>query len=478
VIAFELGDIVTLIDRQHLGEIIAIEADRVQVRSIDKYTGKVAELFFAPGMLQLVRRQADGRSLTVLTYQRLLDLPPNKWAIQGMLRAGELAVLYGPPGRWKTFIALDFALSIATGEAWCGHTTASGGVLYIAGEGLYAIRERTKAWVQRFGRESRIERALHERFFVLGDPVSFLEAERERLLKLIESLKPSLIVVDTLARCMAGADENSAEDMGLLIRACDRLRRATGATVLLVHHSGKSDPQTERGSSALRGACDTMLAVSGDPGKRVTLRCEKQKEGEPFEPITFELDIVGVGIEQDGAVRTSGRVRQVAAGDGHGADDDAHEEPSTTIQRTLAESFFEDGATNSELMAATKISRATFFRHRKKLVDAGIVERFLKNGHHRYRLTPKSSFYKPPQAPNPSDPEGSPSLTSLTQSYETHPSQSQSHHPPSRGVTVRRHGDIASPSPQQDQDLVTARSEQNPGRRKRWAAATKGGTKA
>jgi hypothetical protein len=58
---------------------------------------------------------------------------------------------------------------------------------------------------------------------------------RELLTAITEKeLQPRLIVIDTLARCFGGGDENSAQDMGKFVQACDQLRRATGAAVLAV----------------------------------------------------------------------------------------------------------------------------------------------------------------------------------------------------------------------------------------------------
>ncbi len=46
-----------------------------------------------------------------------------------------------------------------------------------------------------------------------------------------------LIVIDTLARCFGGNDENDARGMGAFIEGCDVIRLKTAATVLVVHHS-------------------------------------------------------------------------------------------------------------------------------------------------------------------------------------------------------------------------------------------------
>jgi RecA-family ATPase len=64
------------------------------------------------------------------------------------------------------------------------------------------------------------------------------DADLKRLLAEIPQ-PTGFIVIDTLSRVLAGGNENGPEDMGALVMNVDRLRAATGATVLLVHHTGK-----------------------------------------------------------------------------------------------------------------------------------------------------------------------------------------------------------------------------------------------
>src|SRR5262249_48369835 len=105
--------------------------------------------------------------------------------------------------------------------------------------------------------------------------------------------KPVLIVFDTLARCFVGGEENTARDMGRLIANVDRIRVETGATVLLVHHTGLKK-QRARGHTALDGAADTIFLVA--PAKQrqrvLTLRCVKQKDGGEFFPSSLALKCI------------------------------------------------------------------------------------------------------------------------------------------------------------------------------------------
>ena len=113
----------------------------------------------------------------------------------------------------------------------------------------------------------------------------------DALIELSRPIRRVFVVFDTLARCSIGADENSASDMSRVVQACDRIRAELDAHVFLNHHSRK-DGATERGSSALRGAADTIFALAKSDDL-LTLRCEKQKDGEEGAPLRLTLRPVG-----------------------------------------------------------------------------------------------------------------------------------------------------------------------------------------
>src|SRR5262249_42278218 len=108
--------------------------------------------------------------------------------------------------------------------------------------------------------------------------------------------QPKLIILDTLARCLVGGDEDSAKDMGLFIEAADRIRQKLNATVLILHHPVKKGGR-ERGSGALLAGVETMMSLTDSGGMR-TLTCEKQKDARLFDPIHFQLVQVTLPDEQ------------------------------------------------------------------------------------------------------------------------------------------------------------------------------------
>jgi hypothetical protein len=188
-----------------------------------------------------------------------------------------LAVLYGPSGSGKTFVALDWALSVATGSWWFGHEVTSGPVLYVAAEGVGGLGIRVRAWQE------------HRRTYGCGEtnwlPLAANLLDKHSTAALVDiasELRPVLVVFDTLARWIAGGDENSPKDMGLAVEAADSIRRVTGACVLLVHHTGKDIGAGARGHSSLKGAVTTEVECSSED---TTVIVAKQKGGEGGEVI-------------------------------------------------------------------------------------------------------------------------------------------------------------------------------------------------
>jgi RecA-family ATPase len=80
----------------------------------------------------------------------------------------------------------------------------------------------------------------------------------EEVAKLVRTVKAvvgdaKLVVVDTVARVLPGAEENASKEMGLFVVACDAIRETCGVAVIGVHHSGKDEDRGMRGSSSLGG---------------------------------------------------------------------------------------------------------------------------------------------------------------------------------------------------------------------------------
>jgi hypothetical protein len=217
-----------------------------------------------------------------------------------LIPEGALVVPFGPPKSGKTFLVLSFCLHVAAGLPWFGMAVKQGAVVYIAGEGTGGLTFRLRAMRGRYGI------SVDAPFWIRERAVNFrLEAEVTELATMIRATVGNeliaMVVIDTLARAMPGADENSAQEVGVVIAGCDRLRDVLGCAVVAVHHSGKDAARGARGTSALRGAWDTALEITGS-GKRVMMTVADQKEAEAGQVLRFRLEEVSVGIGRSSLV--------------------------------------------------------------------------------------------------------------------------------------------------------------------------------
>lgn len=258
---------------------------------------------------------AEPHLLALQWFAGLNDYVPPEQVVKGLLLAGSLFVVYGESNSGKTFFVLDLGLAIAAGTRWRGRNTKRGLVIYVAGEGAASVRARVAAY-----RIAHPEVPAGLPFAIVPQAVDFLDAQSVgALLSTIAAAQSecgeqaALIIVDTFARALPGADENSAQDVGQAVAWADVIRTETGAAVGFVHHSGKDPAKGARGSSALRAATDTEILIEGLAGQR-TATVSKQRDLEAGDPMPFELVPVEIGADpEDGQPVTSCTVRHLDA---------------------------------------------------------------------------------------------------------------------------------------------------------------------
>jgi hypothetical protein len=246
---------------------------------------------------------------------RDITIPVNqKSLIKGLLDPEAMSVLYGESNTGKTFIAMDIAYHIAAGISYNGRPTEQGSVFYVAAEAGRSAKSRVVALRQRLGDPSDPSTP----FFLIPCPIDLYRsnADVDELTSLITSTlaahpgapPPALIVIDTLARAMAGGNENAFEDMSEFIKKIGVIQQRTRAHVMIVHHSGKDTAKGARGHSSLRAATDTELEVADG-----TVTSRKQRDMEVTQPFGFILETVELGFDAYNEKITSCVVKKTEA---------------------------------------------------------------------------------------------------------------------------------------------------------------------
>jgi hypothetical protein len=288
------------------------------------------------------------RSFTAIPDNQFIERSPLLWHVKGVLPKAELVVVFGQSGSGKSFFVFDVVAAIATGEPWQGRKTSKARVVYVLAEGATGFQNRLKAYAaSRSGCLPGIR--------IIADAPNLLTEDHFQLASAIDaSGGADLIVIDTLAASSPGADENAAKDMGRVIEHCKHLSKATGATVLLIHHSGKDGSKGARGWSGLRAAADAEIEVSKD-GDHRTATVTKMKDGEDGGKFAFKLVPVNTGVDADGDPVTSCVVEQLAV-----VPTGPRKQPRPgTFERTLLDAIRDDPSADQLVSVPAAIEAAT-----------------------------------------------------------------------------------------------------------------------
>ena len=179
-------------------------------------------------------------------------------------------------------------------------------VIYVAAESPVSIRTRLQAY--QIHHDCRVPN-----FAIVQSPLDLFSSDHDadELIELAQMVSQQcgqpvrLIVGDTLARLSAGANENSGEDMGVVVKRFDRIREATGAHFLLIHHSGKNAANGARGWSGIRAAIDTEIEVTDGPKGRCAEVTKQRDLSTKGARLGFSLKLVEIGLTKWGEPATT-----------------------------------------------------------------------------------------------------------------------------------------------------------------------------
>lgn len=283
-----------------------------------------------PEQVQAVRKA----KFAVCGAGEFADGPPQSWIIKGVLPKAQVGMIFGESTAGKSFMVIDMLGAIARGVDWRGMRTKQGRVVLVVAEGVGGAKGRMRA----YGAHHDVDISAIP-FGIIKDTPDLSKNDHKALAKQINEWGGAdLIVLDTLAQSSAGANENSGEDMGKVLAHCRQLHEETGAMILLVHHAGKDATRGARGWSGLKAAMDVELEVVRNLGQR-SLKISKAKDGQDGIEMGFKLNVVEIGVDEDGEAVTSCVIEHTSAPVISGDSKDGLKNVDRVVLKTLADAI-------------------------------------------------------------------------------------------------------------------------------------------
>ena len=226
-----------------------------------------------------------------------------QWLFYNMLPTSGLALLTGPPGSGKTFLAAHLAERLATGEPFFGEgPDEPGGTIFLAAEGVSSLGPRFAVLGKGRGKLP-----------ITGTPVDPL-VDRSTWNNLLRDMHEKcgriekqhampvrLVVLDTLSASGLITDENNNAECAKAMKKLEQLGHQLGALVLVLHHPPKTGGGLRGGSSILASA-DYVLEIERDENRPIrTLSLTKGRDAEAPRVLgAFGLNTIVLGQDSRG----------------------------------------------------------------------------------------------------------------------------------------------------------------------------------
>ena len=294
---------------------------------------------------------------------------PPEWLIEGLWAKEAVGVLGAQPKSCKTFLALDMAVSVASGSPCLRQfpvPSPGPALIYPAEDALGVIHQRLGGICAAAAVDLK-----RLALYVITAPRLHLDCpeDRRKLQETIRRIQPVLLVLDPFIR-LHRIDENASNQVAPILGYLRELQREFHLAVLLVHHTRKGGGsyrpgQALRGSSDLHGWGDCNLYLRRHRA-HLSLSVEHRAAASPEE---IPLELV-----TNGSALALGVLRTLVP--------DEPQKPSASQRVLDALIELNAPATIQQLRKLCRMRTATLCQTLKELCESGIVDQ----GSDGYRL--------------------------------------------------------------------------------------------
>lgn len=307
--------------------------------------------------------------------------PDEEYRIDGLMPKVGVGLIFGASQSFKSFLAMHISVHVGMGRTWADRRTEAAPAVYVAAEGAGGLRKRKAGYIKDWGENGDVDFAVVSAAPNLGATPGDLPA----LIATIEGARmcPGLIVLDTAAKLMNGADENNQGMAALLVNA-EALARHFGCFVLIVHHTGWGDDakRRPRGWSGLPFGLDLIvLCERKERELSATVTVQKLKDDRAETQFVVHMKRVALGESKTGREISTLIVDRVEVPEPEAAAENAKPQREQSQAATLRNAFLEiydrlaDAAPDTSWKGYAGVRKVKVEAIEAALLDAGRLEK-------------------------------------------------------------------------------------------------------
>lgn len=166
-----------------------------------------------------------------------------EWLIEGLWEYDSVGLIVAPPKSYKSTLITNMAVAVASGKPFDGRKVIQGGVLILQGENSLVAEK---------SRMMNIAGTTNLPIYYVQSSINLDNIEVLKRTIIENSIK--MLVIDPLYLLFGSGNMNHQVDVTPKLRNLTELRKETGCSIILVHHTRKTDGSSELSTSDINGS--------------------------------------------------------------------------------------------------------------------------------------------------------------------------------------------------------------------------------
>ena len=166
-----------------------------------------------------------------------------EWLIEGLWEYDSVGLIVAPPKSYKSTLITNMAAAVASGKPFDGRKVIQGGVLILQGENSLVAEK---------SRMMNIAGTTDLPIYYVQSSINLDNIEVLKRTIIENNIK--MLVIDPLYLLFGSGNMNLQVDVTPKLRTLTELRKETGCSIILVHHTRKTDGSTDLSTSDINGS--------------------------------------------------------------------------------------------------------------------------------------------------------------------------------------------------------------------------------